>query len=157
MLRLGANKHRLNQTGVTIIEMVLLLLIIGALSALIYAAHATVQRNYRNQLREKDINAIYQQLEAYYVEHSQYPTLADMNTASWVQANLPNLPLSTLKDPSGKNEQLAARPKKYTYAYQVSSAGGAGCNDTTTPCAHYTLTATLQDSPQKTYVKSSLN
>jgi hypothetical protein len=64
---------------------------------------------------------------------------------------------SSLQDPSGASSSLVARPQSDAYAYQVSSASGAGCNDTTTPCAHYTLTATLEDSAEKTFVKSSLN
>jgi type II secretory pathway pseudopilin PulG len=135
----------------------LVLVIIGVLAALFFSTFAGIQRNQHNQERQRDINALYQQLEAYYVVNAKYPTLVDMNTASWLQANMKTLSRESLRDPSSKSYLLVSRPQKNAYAYQVSSATGAGCNDTSTPCAHYTLTATLQNSPEKTYVKSSLN
>ena len=150
-------KQVLGQKGFTLLELIVVLLIIGLLGALFYVGRTSVERNNRNTLREQDINTIYKQLEAYYVVNQKYPTLGDMNSSSWLAKNMPNLQPSTLKDPLGKSDQLVARPQKDAYAYQVSSANGAGCNDTTTPCAHYTLTATLERSPQKTYVQSSLN
>jgi type II secretory pathway pseudopilin PulG len=144
-------------SAATILEFVVVLIILGILGALFFSTYASVQRNDRNQERQRDINSIYQQLEAYYVENSQYPTLPDMNSTSWLQANMKTLNPGSLKDPSGKSSVLIARPEKDAFAYQVSSANGMGCNDTATPCAHYTLTATLENSPEKVYVKTSLN
>ncbi len=139
------------------LELVVVIVIIGVLSALFVTTYAGIQRNNRNQTRQSDIQEIYEQLEAYYVENSKYPTLADMNNQTWVKANLKTLNPNALEDPLGKSETLVARPEAGAYAYQVSSAAGTGCNNTSTPCAHYTLTATLEDSAQKTFVKSSLN
>jgi type II secretory pathway pseudopilin PulG len=133
------------------------LVVLGVLGALFFSTYAGVQRNNRNQERQHDVNNIYQQLESYYVVNSKYPTLADMNSQTWLQTNMKTLSYASLRDPSNSSYMLVARPTKDAYAYQVSSATGAGCNDTTTPCAHYTLTATLEDSALKTYVKSSLN
>jgi type II secretory pathway pseudopilin PulG len=145
------------RSGTTILEFIVVLIILGILSALFLSTFASIQRGNRNQERQRDVNDLYQQLEAYYVENSQYPTLPDMNSAAWVQTNLKTLSLESLRDPSSKSYQLDSRPQKDAYAYQVSSATGTGCNDTTTACAHYTLTATLENSPQKVYVKTSLN
>ena len=150
-------KPNKNQTGFTMLELVVVIVIIGILTALFVSTYAGIQRNERNQTRRSDIQEIYQQLEAYYVENSKYPTLNDMNNSGWVQTNMKTLDPSSLQDPSGTSSSLVARPQSDAYAYQVSSASGAGCNDTTTPCAHYTLTATLEDSAEKTFVKSSLN
>jgi prepilin-type N-terminal cleavage/methylation domain-containing protein len=150
-------KPNKNQTGFTMLELVVVIVIIGILTALFVSTYAGIQRNERNQTRRSDIQEVYQQLEAYYVENSKYPTLSDMNNSSWVQTNMKTLDPSSLQDPSGASSSLVARPQSDAYAYQVSSASGAGCNDTTTPCAHYTLTATLEDSAEKTFVKSSLN
>ena len=151
------SKIRSNQHGFTIIELVVVIVIIGILGAFFYSTHASFERTARNNERRRDIDDLYQQLEAYNVEHSQYPTLADMNNASWVKTNMKTLNRESLRDPSSTSYALVARPEKDAYAYQVSGANGAGCNDTTTPCEHYTLTATLENSAQKTYVKSSLN
>jgi len=146
-----------SHSGFTILELIVVIVIIGILTALFLSTYAGIERNQRNQERRYDIQEIYQQLEAYYVENSKYPTLDDMNSSSWLQINMKTLDQGSLKDPSGSSGSLAARPEPGAFAYQVSSTSGAGCNDTTTPCAHYTLTATLEDSAQKTFVKSSLN
>jgi prepilin-type N-terminal cleavage/methylation domain-containing protein len=146
-----------NHSGFTMLELVVVIVILGILTALFVSTYAGIQRNERNQTRRSDIQEVYEQLEAYYVVNSKYPTLSEMNNTSWVQTNMKTLDLSALQDPSGTSSQLVARPTPDAYAYQVSSASGAGCNDTTTPCAHYTLTATLENSAEKTFVKSSLN
>lgn len=146
-----------NSSGFTMLELVVVIVIIGLLGALFISTYAGIQRNQRNQTRQSDIQEIYEQLEAYYVVNSKYPTLADINSSTWVQINMKTLDPNALEDPSGTSETLVARPEAGAYAYQVSSTAGTGCNDTTTPCAHYTLTATLQDSAEKTFVKSSLN
>jgi prepilin-type N-terminal cleavage/methylation domain-containing protein len=158
MTNAGINtKFSRNRSGFTVLELVVVIVIIGVLTALFVSTYAGIERNGRNHDRRSDIQEIYQQLEAYYVENSKYPTLSDMNSSSWLQANMKTLDQSSLKDPSGSSNQLVARPQPDAFAYQVSSASGTGCNDTTTPCAHYTLTATLEDSAEKTFVKSSLN
>jgi prepilin-type N-terminal cleavage/methylation domain-containing protein len=146
-----------SQHGFTIIELMVALVVVGLLVALIVSTHASVERNQRNQTRENDISNIYEQLEAYYVDNSQYPTLADMNNPAWLAINMKNLNTGDLRDPSGKNETLVSYPAKNVYSYDVTSTDGSVCNDTTKICAHYTLTATLEDSFTKTFVKSSLN
>lgn len=151
------NRLRKSSGGFTFLELIVVVVIIGILAALFFSTSASFQRNQHNQERQRDINDLYQQLEAYYVENSKYPTLADMDSTSWVQTNMKTLSRESLRDPSSSSYLLVARPEKNAYAYQVSSTTGAGCNDTTTPCAHYTLTATLDNSPEKVYVKSSLN
>ena len=145
------------QGGFTIIEMLVVIVIIGILLALVFATYAGVQRNERNQERQRDVQDVYQQLEAYYVENSKYPTLSDINSATWRGTNMKTLNKESLRDPSGSSYALVAQPTREAYAYDVVAADGSACDNLTKPCAHYTLIATLQNSPEKTYVKSSLN
>lgn len=145
------------QSGFTILEMLLVVVVIGLLVAIIFSTIAGVRRNERNQERRRDIQDVYQQLEAYYVEDAKYPTLADMNSTSWLAVNMKTLNKESLRDPSSKSYDLVATPMKDAYAYQVTAADGTACDNITKPCAHYTLTATLEGEGQGTVVKSSLN
>ena|SRR5579872_3168346 len=145
------------QAGFTILEMLLVVVAICLLAAIIFSTVAGVRRNQRNQERRRDIQDIYQQLEAYNVENAKYPTLSDMNSSSWLALNMKTLNTQSLRDPSSKSYALAAQPMKDAYAYQVVAADGTACDNVTKPCAHYTLTATLEGVGQGTIVKSSLN
>ena len=150
------SKLRKDNRGHSFLELVAVCVIIGILATIIIAGFATVERNRQNQQRQTDINNIYQQLEAYYVVHSFYPTFANMNDTIWVGTNLPNLNLNSLRDPKSKSYLLASLPTKDTFAYQVTAADGGACNNVALPCVHYTLTATLIGTAQHTYVRSSL-
>ncbi|HUD10245.1 MAG TPA: hypothetical protein VMR28_01075 [Candidatus Saccharimonadales bacterium] len=143
--------------GVTVLELVAIVVVIGILSTLVIATYAGVQRNERNQERTRDIQDVYQQLEAYYVVHSEYPTLANMNSTAWVTTNMKTLNLQSLRDPASNSYKFVTTPTKNVYSYQVTAADGGSCNNTSRICAHYTLTATLNGEAQKTFVKSSLN
>ena len=146
-----------NQSGFSVIEILLVIVVIGVLLAIIFTGYVAVHRNNNNQKRQQDITTIYKSLEAYYVDNSNYPTLADMNSASWLTQNMPTLSLSNLQDPTGKADQLVTNPQANAYAYEVVATDGASCNDTTVICAHYTLVATLDQGTTATFVKSSLN
>lgn len=148
---------RAGQKGFTILELLLVVVIICLLAAIIFSTIAGVRRNERNQERRRDIQDIYQQLESYSVENAKYPTLNDMNSASWLATNMKTLDKESLRDPSSKSYALVALPTKDAYAYQVVAADGSACDNVTKPCAHYTLTATLEGANQGTFVKSSLN
>lgn len=99
--------------------------------------------------RMTDINALQGQVEAYNTNTGYYPTLADLNNASWRSQNLQGLDPSALQDPAGNSQTLAASPAAHVYAYQPTPAG---CNNTTIDCSGYTLAATLDDGTP--YVKT---
>lgn len=148
---------RSRDEGFTVIEIVAVLVVIGVLLTLVFAAYSGVHRNERNQERKRNIDAIYKQLERYNVKNAKYPSLAEMNNPSWRATNMSSLSPQTLRDPSGKSDMLASTPTKDAYAYQPTSASGGSCDDIKTNCLHYTLTATLENSTPGTYVKTSLN
>ena len=58
-------KPNKNQTGFTMLELVVVIVIIGILTALFVSTYAGIQRNERNQTRRSNVQEIYQQLEAY--------------------------------------------------------------------------------------------
>ncbi len=148
---------RKDQKGHSFLELVAVCVVIGILLTIILAGYTTVERNRQNQQRQTNINNIYSQLETYYVVHSFYPTLADMDSTTWVNTNMPGLNPSWLRDPKGKAYLLVSQPTKNAYSYQVTAGNGDACNNVALACVHYTLTATLVSSAQHTYVRSSLN
>lgn len=143
------------QGGVTIIELLVLLVIIGILAGLILSTRAGVDQRQDNSERQRDINELRDELEAYYQLYNKYPTLAQVNNASWRTANTKAADKEIFRDPGGSSYNLAAKPAKDVYAYTVTSASGTHCDDVKINCTQYTLAATLDDG--STYVKNNLN
>lgn len=104
--------------------------------------------------RQSDILALETQLEVYYSANGYYPSLTNVNSASWRNANMKSLDSAALQDPDGTSTSLAKTPAAKVYAYQVTDASGKSCEADSTKCAKFTLTATL--STGKTYAKESL-
>lgn len=146
---------KVNSRGVTTIELLVLLVIVGILAGLILSTHAGIAQKERNTERQRDIGELRDELEAYYTQYNKYPTLAQMNDASWRTANMKGLDPEVMRDPSSTSYNLSANPTKHIYAYKVTSASGKTCNDVKIVCTQYTLTATLEGGG--TYVKTSLN
>lgn len=140
-----------NQTGFTIIELLIVVVVIGILATIVFTTFSGVRRNDRNKSRNEDINAIHNQLEYYYGQNSKYPTLAELNDATWRAANLKGLDQERFRDPRGSDTVLVENPGTGIYAYVVTPAG---CNNAGTDCTGYTLTATYEG--EGSYIKNNL-
>jgi hypothetical protein len=103
------------------------------------------QTDAKDAKRQTDIQALQTQIEAFFSRNGYYPSLTDMNSASWRATNMPSLDANSMQDPDGSAETLAAKPATNVYSYQVSSSSGVSCESDDTTCAQYTLTATLSD------------
>ncbi len=82
-----------------------------------------------------------------------------MNSATWTKANLKSVDASDLRDPDSKSTSpnFADDPKVDIYSYQPTASNGTSpCDDQTTACAQYTLTATLGGN-SGTFIEKSLN
>lgn len=145
------------QEGFTIVELLIVIVVIGILAALVITTFSGIQRKARDSERQTDINAIHGQVEAYYAQNGRYPTNANLDDDTWVQANLKGLDVAALGDPKGASNDVAAAAAANVYSYVESPAG---CdNDSTTAtadCTAYVLTATLEGGGT-TYTKNSLN
>lgn len=151
--------------GFTIIELLIVVIIVGILATLVATTYGGVQAKNRNSDREANLDTLQSQLETYYAQYSKYPTLASINDANWRKQNLKDLSSNTIQDPRwSKDNQscttnnvavLSASPASNCYAYQVTTAEGASCDNSAAMCAQYTLTAQLEGGGK--YVKSSLN
>ncbi len=147
------------QQGFTIVELLIVIVVIGILAALVIVTFTGVQQKARNTERQTDIKAIHGQLEAYNAQKGNYPTLDNMNDASWRQTNLKGLDPDALKDPKGAAQTLVAAPVSNAYSYEVTKDDGTACDNTTgNECSKYTLTATYegQVNGQSTFVKNNL-
>ena len=107
----------------------------------------------RDTERKTDINALHGQIEAFNAQYGYYPTLANINDASWRQTEMVGLDPTALQDPKGSSKSLASSPAKNVYSYQVRPAN---CNnDAGEYCLTYILTAQLEGGGN--YTKESLN
>jgi type II secretion system protein G len=144
---------KLKQRGFTIVELLIVIVVIGILAALVITTFTGIQQKARNTERQTDIKAIHGQVEAYYAQNGRYPTLANLNDATWRSNNMKGLDAEALQDPKGANGNLAASPGPNVYSYAVTPAN---CdNGSNGDCTGYTLTATYEGGG--TFTKSNLN
>lgn len=153
------------EQGFTLIELLVVTIIVGILATLVVMTLDGVREKNRNSRRQASINTLQSKLETYYVEKSKYPTLAELNSASWRKDNLKDLNDGLLRDPQWDNKTIACtgekgstiltiEPAAKCYSYKTTAADGSACNDLVA-CAQYSLTATLEGGEK--YTKTSLN
>lgn len=134
------------ESGFTIVELLIVIVVIGILAALVVTTFSGIQRKARNTERETDVKAIHGQLEAYFAQENRYPTLDEINqvapNTNWRTTNMKGLDSGALKDPKGAGETLCDSVQENCYAYVING-------DT------YTLTATLEGGG--TFAKKGLN
>lgn len=143
------------QSGFTIVELLIVIVVIGILAALVVTTFSGIQRKARNTERETDIKAIHGQLEAYFASNNSYPALAELNDGTWRGTNMKSLDAEALKDPKGTSQAVAASPSATQYGYAVTNDAGAACTTAANDCTKYTLTANLEGGG--TFTKNNLN
>jgi prepilin-type N-terminal cleavage/methylation domain-containing protein len=142
--------------GFTIIELLAVIAAALIVLALVAAAYLGGQRHARDLERKRDIAALRIALEGYYGQTQHYPLRANLNSQSWRAAHLKALPAKDLRDPGAKTHvRLAAKPAPRVYAYQPAAVRGKACDNQTSLCTQYTLTATLERGGR--YVKQNLH
>ena len=103
---------------------------------------------------QTNLLAVDTQVEAYNATNGSYPTLAEVNSASWRATNMKGMDPTALEGIPGGPQMLAAAPGKGSIAYQPTTATGTPCS-TSGKCTGFTLTAILSDGTP--YTKTALN
>src|SRR5665213_1440885 len=139
-------KKRSSNKGFTIVELLIVIVVIGILALLVITTYSGIQAKARNAKRQSDIASLQTQLEAFFSQNGYYPSLTDLNTASWLTTNMKSLDQNALIDPSNSTQSktLLASAALKSYAYAVSNSAGTTCEATDTTCAQYTLTASYE-------------
>lgn len=158
--------NRARSAGFTLIELLVVGVIVVILATLVAMTYSGVQAKNRNTERKANIDELQSQLEDYYAENTKYPTLAQLNDATWRTANFKDMPKNTVQDPqwndkvkacinADKQVVLIDALSAKCYSYQATAADGSPCLDTGIGCAQYSLTAVFEGGEK--YVKTSLN
>jgi len=146
--------------GFTIVELLIVIVIIGILATLVIVTFTGIQKKARDSQRQTDINAVDSHVEAFYAQYGYYPTLADLQSSSFLSTYLKGLDPEALVDP--KAGAIAATTSSTAYGYTATGASGCvnttvsdptGASTTNNGCDSFTLTATLESGG--TYQKKS--
>jgi len=147
--------------GFTIVELLIVIVVIGILALLVITTYSGIQQKARNSKRQTDVQSIQTQLEAFFSQNGYYPSLADLNSSSWLGSNMKSLDQNALIDPKNptQSKTLASAPAANQYSYEVTDSSGNSCETTDTNCAKYTLTASYEGTVNgaTTYTKSNLD
>lgn len=122
-----------SQSGFTIIELLIVIVVIGILAGLVLNVFTGIQEQGRDAERKTDLEAVEGHLEAYAAKNGYYPTDANVADSAFVSANFQGLDPDALLDPTSGTQ----------YSYTASPAA---CDNTVgNECASYTLTADLEE------------
>ena len=88
-------------SGFTIVELLIVIVVIGILAALVVTTYNGIQQKARDTERKTDVNALHGQIEAYSAQNGKYPTLANINDATFRSNNMKGLDAAALQDPKG--------------------------------------------------------
>jgi prepilin-type N-terminal cleavage/methylation domain-containing protein len=136
------------QSGFTIVELLIVIVVIGILAAIIITTFTGVQKKARDADRKSDINAIYSQVEVYFAQNSKYPTLANLNDTTWRDANVKGLSADTIHAPNASNALISDTTSTATDVY-IYAPGPANCdNGANGDCVSFTITANLESGGQ---------
>ena len=157
------NSLRNKQSGFTIVELLIVIVVIGILAGLVITTFAGIQQKGRDTERQTDLKAIHAQLEAYYAQNGNYPLLTEINTPALASAAFKGLDQEALSDPQAatpKNYELVGTPAAKVYSYQAFNSDGTTPCTVATSCVKYSITAYPEgkiNNSDQPYVLKSLN
>lgn len=144
-----------NQNGFSIVEVLIVILAVGLVGTVAITSFTDIRHRNHNSERQQDIKTVQRAIEDFYSQKEKYPSLAEINSASWRTKNLKTLLDSDLTDPSNSTAQFADTPTAKQYSYQPTAEDGAACDNITRDCMRYVLTATQEEADP--YTKNNFN
>lgn len=143
------------QSGFTIVELLIVIVVIGILATLVIVTFSGVQQKARDTKRQTDVKALASQLEVYYANNGSYPALAQLQDNTWVTANLKGLDLNGLVAPAATGTNtVSATASKTTYQYVPTPST---CTTANKDCTGFTLTAVPEASGAANITKTNLS
>lgn len=128
--------------GFTIVELLIVIVVIGILATLVIVTFTGIQQKARNSQRQTDINAVDSHVEAFYAQYGFYPTLADLQDATFRSTYMKGLDPAALADPKAPADSIVATADSSHYGYVASSS------DPTITCSNTTATTITAGEPQ---------
>ncbi len=152
--------------GFTIVELLIVIVVIAILATLVIVTFTGIQQKARDSQRQTDINAVDSHVEAFYAQYGYYPTLADLQSSTFLSNYMKGLDSEALVSPKG-GDIAAAATNTTDWKYGYVASGSAGCVNTTVSdptggdtsnngCDSFELHATLE-ADGSDYTKSSNN
>lgn len=122
-------KKQLGASGFTLIELLIVIIIIGILAAIAFVAYSGSQNKAHLAAAQSTLSQVKNKLGEYNASNGYYPTnQAALDT--W---------LGTAD--GGNNSTLSADFVTPNYTYTPNDGQGNACDNSATPCAGYTITA----------------
>lgn len=150
------------QSGFTIVELLIVIVIIGILATLVIVTFSGVQQRARDSERKTDINAVAGQLEAFYASKGYYPPKVDFENATFRADNEIRIDTKAFADPSTPATTTftagvaGGTNTAKVYYYEALNTDNTACTLTTSQCAKYTISSNLEGKdPVSTYSRSS--
>lgn len=118
-------------------------------------AQSPQQKTDPDTTRKENLNILLTNLSDYYIANHTYPTLGNLNDASFLQKQT-GFNVAAFVDPAwskadaactGQNGKttLATGPAAHCFAYTSSTSDGSACDAATTACTKLSVTAVLKD------------
>lgn len=149
------------QSGFTIVELLIVIVVIGILATLVIVTFTGIQQKSRNSQRQTDINAVASHVESFYAQWGFYPTSVDLQSSAFITKYMKGLDPEALRDPkqaSGGTIGTTASASQYSYVAAGTTCATTASSTTTDPsdtgCDSFTLTAKLEGGGAD-YVKKS--
>lgn len=131
--------------GFTIVELLIVIVVIAILATLVIVTFTGIQQKARDSKRQTDVNALASHLAAYFANNGYYPTVTDLQNATWVSANMKGFDPSALTDPKGGTiTGNAPATGTYAYSYVTQGCTTTQASSSTNECTSFVLTAELE-------------